>query len=306
MMNAELLVGKYNMLQQLVDEYIAFLSRKGSEEKGSNYNTIVAYRNDLNQLCRYLLHQGVERWTEVTRDMVELCLLEMQQKRQYRPTTIVRKLASFKSFFRYLCKVGVLTIDPIEDLDAPTVHKNLPHVLEVEQIDNLLAQVETSTPVGMRDLAMMHILYATGMRVSELVALDVEDFDRGQSRIHVGRGSNRRRERWLPLTAEAVQQTQLYVREFRPLLLRNKNETALFVNHHGERLTRQGFWLIIKGYARQAGIKDITPHMIRHSFAALMLKKGMELRSVQELLGHAHLSTMYVYNQLLHIDSTHQ
>src|SRR5579875_452519 len=106
MMNAELLVGKYNMLQQLVDEYIAFLSRKGSEEKGSNYNTIVAYRNDLNQLCRYLLHQGVEGWTEVTREMVVHCLLEMEQQRQYRTTTIVRNLGSSKSSLRYLCKVG--------------------------------------------------------------------------------------------------------------------------------------------------------------------------------------------------------
>ena len=306
-MNAELMIGKYSMLYQFVDEYIAFLSNRGDEEKGSNQNTIIAYRNDLNQLCRYLSCKDVEDWTEVTRELIELFLLEMQEGRQYRPTTIVRKLASFKSFFRYLCKVGVLKIDPVENLEAPTVHKDLPHVLDTEQIDTLLAQVQVATPVGMRDLAMMHILYATGMRVSELVSLNMEDFDAEHSKVHCAvHSGNARRERWLPLASEAVQQTQLYLREFRPRLLRNKNEPALFVNHHGERLTRQGFWLIIKGYARQAGITDITPHVIRHSFAAMMLKKGMELRSVQELLGHAHLSTMYVYNQLVHSDSKHQ
>jgi integrase/recombinase XerD len=289
------------MLQEAIDEYIASLSLNKQGHNGTNQNTIVAYRNDLNQACAYLKQQQVDDWQEVTREHIEGYLQEMREGQAYRPTTIARKLAALKTFFRYLRSTGMITCDPIEKLDTPRIQREMPHVLSQEQIASLFRQVEVETAVGKRDLAMLHMLYATGMRVSELVALNLADFDAGQATVVCpGRNGRSRRTRVLPLSAVAMEATKQYIATARPLLVaRHPEEQALFLNHHGERLTRQGFWLIIKGYARQAGITEITPHMLRHSFAILMLKGGMELRSVQELLGHAHISTTQVYSQLV-------
>ncbi len=288
------------MLQEAVDEYIATLSSKEDERGNSNQNTIAAYRNDLNQLCAYFTQQAIENWTLVSREQIARYLLEMREGQAYRPTTIARKIAALKAFFRYLRSHEYIAIDPVEKLEAPRVQKELPNVLSVEQIGNLFKQVEIDTPSGQRDLAMLQMLYATGMRVTELVSLNRVDFDVVQATVVCpGRNGRYRRERILPLSAVAVEATQQYIVTARPrLVVRHPEEEALFLNHHGERLTRQGFWLIIKGYAKQAGITTITPHMLRHSFAILMLNGGMELRSVQELLGHAHISTTQVYSQL--------
>lgn len=283
------------MLQEAVDEFITSLSSK--EGGVSNHNTIAAYRNDLGQLCSYLAGQQIENWPQVTREQIAMYLLEMREQQAYRPTTIARKLAALKSFFRYLHRAGRIAIDPVEKLEAPRVQKELPSVLSAEQVSNLFAQVDVTTAAGQRDLAMLQMLYATGMRVTELVSLNVADFDVQKAQV-LCPGRNQR-ERVLPLPPVAVEATQHYLAEARPrLIVHHPDEQSLFVNHHGERLTRQGFWLIIKGYARQAGITNITPHMLRHSFAILMLKGGMELRSVQELLGHAHISTTQVYSQI--------
>jgi integrase/recombinase XerD len=288
------------MLQEVIDEYIASLSLNEQGHEGTNQNTVVAYRNDLNQVCVYLQRQQVENWQQVTREHIAGYLLEMRDGQAYRPTTIARKLAALKTFFRYLRGAGLITSDPLEKLDAPRVQKELPHALNQEQVASLFRQVEVETPAGKRDLAMLHMLYATGMRVSELVSLNQDDFDAVQSTVVCpGRNGRSKRERVLPLSAAAVEATVQYLEMARArLMTRHPEEQALFLNHHGERLTRQGFWLIIKGYARQAGITTITPHMLRHSFAIVMLQGGMELRSVQALLGHAHISTTQVYSQL--------
>ncbi len=289
------------MLQEAIDEYMASLSLNEQGHNGANQNTIVAYRNDLNQACAYLKQQQVDDWQAVTREHIEGYLQEMREGQAYRPTTIARKLAALKTFFRYLRSTGVITYDPIEKLDTPRIQREMPHVLSQEQIASLFRQVEVETAVGKRDLAMLHMLYATGMRVSELVALNLDDFDTGQATVVCpGRNGRSRHTRVLPLPAVALEATKQYIATARPLMVaRHPEEQALFLNHHGERLTRQGFWLIIKGYARQAGITEITPHMLRHSFAILMLQSGMELRLVQELLGHAHISTTQVYSQLV-------
>src|SRR5947209_3722695 len=294
------------VLQEVVDEYIASLSLKEQGQVGSNSNTVVAYRNDLHQVCTYLSHRKVENWQQITREDIEGYLFEMREGQAYRPTTIARKLAALKSFFRYLHSIGMITSDPVEQLASPRLQKELPHVLSPEQIGSLFQQVEVETPVGMRDLAMLQMLYATGMRVSELVSVNLEDFDAERATVLCpGRNGRSKRERILPLPSIAVETTKKYLELARPRLVqRHPDEQALFLNHHGERLTRQGFWLIIKGYARQAGIMGITPHMLRHSFAILMLQGGMELRTVQELLGHAHISTTQVYNQLARAEIT--
>src|SRR5947209_1084429 len=294
------------MLQEVIDEYIASLSLKEQGRNGANPNTVVAYRNDLNQACAYLKRQQIEHWQLVTHEHIAGYLLEMREGQAYRPTTIARKVAALKSFFRYMHSQGYIALDPVEKLEAPRVQKELPGVLSAEQVSSLFRQVEVETPAGQRDLAMLHMLYATGMRVSELVSLNMADFNAHQATILCpGRNGRSKRERVLPLPPIAVEATQQYIQTARPrLTLRHPEEEALFLNHHGERLTRQGFWLIIKGYARQAGITTITPHMLRHSFAMLMLKGGMELRSVQELLGHAHISTTQVYSQLARAKTT--
>lgn len=288
------------MLQEGIDEYIASLSTKEQGREETNQNTIVAYRNDLNQACAYLTRQGIESWQQVTRAHIASYLLEMHDEQAYRPTTIARKLASLKTFFRYLRANGSISVDLIEDLNAPRIHKELPQILSQEQVANLFRQVAVDLPAGIRDMAMLHLLYATGMRVSELVALNLEHVDLAQATVVcAGRNGKNRRERVLPLPPLELDQIKSYLQAARQRLIQHHpGEQALFVNHHGERLTRQGFWLIIKGYARQANITGITPHMLRHSFAILMLQNGMELRSVQELLGHAHIATTQVYSQL--------
>jgi integrase/recombinase XerD len=288
------------MLQEVVDEYIASLSLKEQGHEGANHNTVVAYRNDLNQVCVYLKRQQIEDWQQVTREHITDYLLEMREGQAYRPSTIARKLAALKTFFRYMQSAGLIISDPSEKLDVPRVQRELPHVLSQEQIASLFRHVNVETPAGQRDLAMLHILCATGMRVSELVSLNLADFDAERAIIVCPGGSSRsRRERVLPLSPETVEATKQYLAAARPrLVTRHPEEEALFLNRHGERLTRQGFWLIIKSYARQANIAEITPHMLRHSFAILMLQGGMELRSVKELLGHAHISTTQVYSQL--------
>ena len=288
------------MLQEVIDVYIASLSAKELGHGGTNHNTIVAYRNDLKQTCSYLKRQQIENWQQVTREHIAGYLLEMRDAQAYRPATIARKLAALKTFFRYMENEGIITSDPIEKLGAPRIQRELPHILTQEQIADLFRQVDVETPAGKRDFAMLQMLYATGMRVSELISLDLADFDGNSATIVCpGRNGRSKRERVLPLNTTVVEATNRYLQAARPgLITRHPNEQALFLNHHGERLTRQGFWLIIKGYARQAHITEITPHMLRHSFAIVMLQGGMELRSVQELLGHAHISTTQVYNQL--------
>jgi integrase/recombinase XerD len=294
------------MLQDAIDEFVALLSTREQGRGGNNQNTVIAYRNDLNQLRGYLEDQEVEQWPQVTQEHIAAYMLNMREYQGYRPTTIARKLAALKSFFRSMHERGVVQTDPVEGLEAPRVQKDPPNVLSAEQIHSLFNQVEVDSCAGQRDLAMLHVLYATGMRVSELVSLNLDDFDPAQATVTcIGRNGRSKRERVLPLPEVAVIATQQYLENARPVLIvHHPDEQALFLNHHGERLTRQGFWLIIKGYARQAGITSITPHMLRHSFAIHMLNDGMELRSVQELLGHAHISTTQVYSQLARAKTT--
>jgi integrase/recombinase XerD len=293
------------MLQDVIDEYLATLSVEHISPEGlsdglENQNTVGAYRNDLSQTCAYLARRGIQNWQQVTREHLAGYLLEMRENQGYRPATVARRLAALKTFFRYLRASGLVATDPLEHFEAPRIPREPPHTLSPEQIASLFQQVDLSQPAGRRDCAMLQLLYATGMRVSELVALNLADVhpDRHVV-ICTGLRAGSRHERTLPVSENALSALQGYLDEARlPMAGRHPEEQALFLNHHGERLTRQGFWLIIKGYARQAGITDITPHRLRHSFAVLMLREGMELRSVQELLGHAHISTTQVYSQV--------
>nr|MBF6592765.1 tyrosine-type recombinase/integrase [Ktedonobacterales bacterium] len=251
-------------------------------------------QTDLRQLTDFLARRGIARWDDVTPAMIADFVLHLRE-RQYATTSIARKVAALKSFFHYLSATRNLAQDPSVGLRAPRVEKDLPHALRPEEVQRLFAVVRAGEGVCQRDLAMLHTIYSTGMRVTELVSLDVAHLD--LARGHV-RCVGRNKERTLPLALPAQRALGEYLDGARRDLVRGADEGALFLNHHGQRLTRQGFWLIIKGHARAAGIANLTPHTLRHSFALDMLGSGMDLRSVQALLGHANISTTHIYQQM--------
>lgn len=284
-------MGKRGILTAMdlaVQQFITTLSK----QRNSSINTLGAYRTDLTQLMRFLQQTGVTTWEQTEPADIAAFVDDLRQ-RKYAATSVARKIAALKSFFHFLSDTGVLTMDVAGTVGAPRLEKQLPSVLTPDDVNRLLAAVSVDSPTGQRDLAMLHCLYSTGMRVSELVALDVVSVNlaHGDVRAH---GRNQRR-RTLPLSPLAQRALAQYLGDGRRALIHDEDAAALFVNHHGQRLTRQGFWLIMKQYARIAGIEKITPHTLRHSFALDMLSRGMDLRGVQELLGHRNISTTQVY-----------
>lgn len=276
-------------------------------EKGASSNTIAAYRNDIYQFvtfCSGLPANGKppmkqRNWRQVDKALILTFLADLQAK-GYSPATVARKIAAVKSFFSFLTAEGIVPIDPTETLSSPRVGKTLPKPISPEQVDELLEQpLLRNTPEAKRDKAMLELLYASGMRVSELVSLDVDNVSLNPEHLYVRCMGKGFKERTIPIHEHAAEAVAIYLNESRPRLVGARRETALFVNRRGERLTRQGFWLILKTYARSANIgATVTPHTLRHSFATHMLKGGAPLRNVQELLGHANISTTQVYTQL--------
>jgi integrase/recombinase XerD len=281
-------------MQQRIEGFLSSLQT----EKGYSNNTIVAYRNDLNQFASYLVSQLQRNsWDEVVQDDLVSYVNMLRHEREYASATIARKVAAAKSFFHHLVGRGELADNPCSELDAPKVRKYLPTSISREAVELLLqAPGNGNSARSLRDSALLEILYATGMRVSEVVALDVHDVDLANACVHcTGKASNVKMRR-IPLYTRAVATLQDYVDKSRPKLLRTEEETALFLNHRGQRLTRQGLWLIIKKYVKEVGIDDsVTPHTLRHSFATHKLDGGAKVREVQELLGHANVSTTQVY-----------
>ena len=271
------------------------------EEKGYSNNTIVAYRNDISQFTQFLTDSaGVTSWSVVNRKHLESYVDCLKIEREYASATVARKVAATKSFFRHLVDRGIIKQDPSATLDSPKVRKYLPTAISEKEVEKLLnAPVNNDTVRGMRDCALLELLYATGMRVSELVALDVQDVDLGNSYVHCVNKVGKYRERTIPIYRRAVDALLTYLERSRSRLLRDDEESALFLNHRGRRLTRQGLWLIIKKYVEEAGIDaPVTPHTLRHSFATHLLNGGADVHEVQGLLGHANVSTTQVYTQI--------
>ncbi len=286
-------------MKQYVQQFLEFLTA----EKGFSTNTRDAYQNDLNQLMTFLAprlgsNATSDGWSKTTRAMLSDYVMELRD-RDYAPTTVARKIAAAKSFFNFLVNEALVTEDPTEDLASPKVGRPLPKHLSYQEVELLLAQPDKkgASPDGLRDKALLQLVYATGMRVTEMISLDVGDVNLESGMVRcMGKGS---KERIIPMHQEAVAVIDTYVRQGRPGLLRSILEPALFLNRRGQRLTRQGFWLILKNYAAEAGFRSkITPHVLRHSFATHMLRGGAPLRNVQELLGHANISTTQVYTHL--------
>lgn len=279
-----------------VADFLEYLAR----EKGYSANTVAAYRNDLSQFVAFVqerLGTGGDLWPRVTKDLVIQYIDHMRDK-EYASSSVARKVAAIKSFFHFLTAEKVLARDPTATLDSPKVKKRLPVALAYEEVNRLLAQPSQETgEKAVRDRAILELLYATGMQVTEVVSLDVDDVNLASASVRVARP--RRRERVIPIHDRAVKALEEYLQQARIQLLRDPDEKALFLNHRGQRLTRQGLWLIIKQYVRKAGISaHVTPHTLRHSFATHLLDSKADLRHVQELLGHANISTTQVYAQV--------
>lgn len=285
-------------MEEAVSQFLNFLT----VEKGASLNTVAAYRNDIQQFAAFCaVGKSGSRtpWAQVDRARIQEYMRSLQSK-DYADATIARKVAAIKSFFGFLQAEGITTTDPTESLSSPRVGKSLPKPISPEEVDELLEQpLRRGTPEAKRDKAMLELLYATGMRVTELVSLNISDIILSDGTAYVrclGKGA---KERTVPIHDHAAESLLMYVRDARRKLARTTQEKALFVNRRGERLTRQGFWLILKGYAQSAHISSgVTPHTLRHSFATHMLRGGAPLRHVQELLGHANISTTQVYTQL--------
>lgn len=278
-------------MQEQVEQFLAHVMR----ERGLTENTTAAYRTDLEQFGGFLAARGVVDWDGVVQDDIQAFLIFLRQRR-YANSTVARRTAAVKAFCAYLATSGAIADNPAQKVGSPRVERCPPRSISPHQVDELLElPLRAATPEGLRDKAMLELLYATGMRVSELVALDLRDADLDAGSVWcLGKGARRRT---LPLSDTALTSLEEYLDIARPQLARASTDetSALFLNHRGKRLTRQGFWLILKTYASELGLGDLTPHTMRHSFAAHKLSNGADLREVQELLGHASLSTTQIY-----------
>ncbi len=286
-------------MQDMIQAFLAFLA----EEKNYADNTIAAYRNDLTQFLRYLEEQSIQTkepdWAEIDKQVIVGYILDLKE-REYTSSTVARKVAAIKSFFHYLMAEGIIKDDPTTTLDSPKVKKRLPKAISRDDIERLLAApAGSSAPKAQRDHALLELLYASGMRVTELVSLDIDDVDLKSDQVRVQGKKNLSKERLVSIDESAMESVSIYMRKGRQQLVRDPNEQALFLNHRGQRLTRQGLWLIIKHYVEEVGISnDVTPHTLRHSFAAHKLSQGKSLQDIQKLLGHANISTTQVYQQV--------
>jgi len=249
-------------------------------ERGLAKNTVQSYRYDLEQYASFLKGKGLT-FTEASQSVI-FSFLNEQRQQNLSARTRSRRLAAIRSLYRFLLQEGQVAADPTENLSSPKLEKNLPRVLSEQDVDLLLSQPNPGTVIGLRDKAMLELLYASGMRISEMLGLDTDhlNLDMGFVRC-LGKGS---RERLIPIGEVACRCLKEYLSRSRLKLRKKSYERAVFLNNHGRRLTRQGFWKILKGYAEKAKInKEITPHVLRHSFATHLLENGADLRAVQEM-----------------------
>lgn len=274
-----------------IDAFIAYMH----EYRQTSENTESAYTRDLKKLTEYMQQQGVTDFAQVDTALLQAFLHQMEEQGR-KAATISRFIASARAFFAWQVKQGMRTDNPASQLVAPKIEKKAPEILSQAQIVRLLDQPSSQAPKELRDKAMMELLYATGIRVSELIALELSDINLSLEYVTCRVG---RKERTVPFGSNAREAIELYLKKSRPKLVADEQCQLLFTNCSGEPMSRQGFWKIVKYYGRQAGLDDeITPHTLRHSFAAHLLGNGADLKSVQELMGHSDITTTQVYMQL--------
>lgn len=265
-------------------------------EKGLASNSILSYGRDLRKFANYLHRQGLVL-ESVTREDIRNFLQSLYEQ-DLIARSVARHLAALRHFFQFLVKEGTLKADPAHEVETPRLSHSLPKYLNFQEVESLLAQPDPATPIGMRDRAMLELLYATGMRVSELLSVRWEDFEPNLGIIRcIGKGN---KERLIPVGKSALRAVESYVRHARASFAKRSDTSFLFLNRRGGRLSRMGFWKILAAYGRRAGIHvPLTPHMLRHSFATHLLERGADLRSIQTMLGHSDISTTQIYTHVL-------
>lgn len=275
-----------------VKEYTSFMT----DIRHKSLNTVESYKRDVTQYISYLDGTGVTDISSTTKTTVLSYLLYLQKEGRA-SSTVSRTLASLRSYYLFMMQNGVVKSNPTSNLEAPHVEKKIPKILSGEEVELLLEQPKNCDNKGIRDKAMLELLYATGIRVSELINLDVSDVNVPMSFVRCKGG---KKERIIPMGHQAKDALENYINNVRKYMVKDENETALFVNCSGSRLSRQGFWKLIKYYQHIAGIEtDITPHTLRHSFAAHLLENGADLHSIQEMMGHADISSTQVYSRMM-------
>lgn len=277
-------------MNNLIEEYLNYLR----VEKLSN-NTIMAYRRDLDKFKSYLDANGLNI-KDVSNVELQKHLDEMAEGNS-KPSTISRQAASLRSLYKYLVKSGKISDDPTDGLKLPKIKKEAPQILTTKEIELFLSQPDEKTLKGVRDKAMLEFAYATGMKVSEIIGLSIKDINLKDEYVICNEGYRRR---VIPLGKISVSALRRYLEEARPFLINSDDESTLFVNLTGTQLTRQGFWKIIKQYKNQANIEsDITPHVLRHSFATHLLQNGADIHAIQNMMGHADISSTEIYLQFM-------
>jgi len=279
-------------MHQRLDQFIHYLI----VEKGLSKNTIEAYGHNINRFLDFLLAKRIQEIKDISKLDLR-AFLQFLKRKDLSSRSIARNLVSIRMFLRFLQQEGILEINPAEEIESPKTTKTLPEVLSLQEVERLLEQPDTQTTLGVRDRAMLEILYATGMRVSELTRLPLHQINlEGGYVLLYGKGS---KERIVPLGAEAMRRVGDYLKRSRELLAKGRESLFLFISRSGKPMSRQQFWKNIKAYGRKAGIKKrITPHLIRHSFASHLLEGGADLRSVQMMLGHVDISTTQIYTHV--------
>lgn len=280
------------MKEQIID-YLHYLTI----ERGLSQNTRKSYERDLEQYLTFLTEQHIKDWQAVDRVLI-LSFLQQLQKSGKSSATIIRMVSSLRRFHQFLRQERFTDHDPMQHIDSPKKQQKLPDTLSLSEVERLIETPDTKEVLGIRDRAILEVMYATGLRVSELIGLQLKDLHLSMGLLQTtGKGD---KERIVPLGDLAIQWIETYLEEARPFLTRkHPEESHLFVNNHGKQLSRQGIWKNLKALVRKAGItKNVTPHTLRHSFATHLLENGADLRTVQELLGHADISTTQIYTHI--------
>ncbi|WP_421379377.1 site-specific tyrosine recombinase XerD [Bacillus salacetis] len=281
-------------MESRLQDFIHFLI----VEKGLAKNSVDSYQRDLKNYMKFIQKvDSAENWNEVQRVNITGFLGHLKNEGKS-SKTIARHVASIRSFHQFLLREKVTDQDPSIHIESPKMERSLPKVLSIDEVEALLEAPQESTPLGIRDKAMLEVLYATGIRVSELIRLKMEDVHLKMGFVRcIGKGN---KERIIPIGKTAISVLEKYLLEGRPKLVSKKHkDDSLFLNHHGKGLSRQGFWKILKGLAAEARIsKELTPHTLRHSFATHLLENGADLRAVQEMLGHVDISTTQIYTHV--------
>ncbi|EON3043858.1 site-specific tyrosine recombinase XerD [Enterococcus hirae] len=279
-------------MNEEINDYLHYLTI----ERGLSLNTRKSYERDLLQYLHYLEDEQITSWQDVDRYVV-INYLEKMHDEKKAPATVTRMITSLRRFHQFLRQERLTDHDPMQHIDTPKKVQKLPSTLSLTEVERLIETPDTTKNLGIRDRAILEVMYATGMRVSELIGLKLSDLHLSLGLVQtLGKGD---KERIIPLGDYAIQWLERYLDEARPLLVANPSETHVFVNHHGTGLSRQGIWKNLKQLVHEAGInKEVTPHTLRHSFATHLLENGADLRTVQELLGHADISTTQIYTHI--------